>query len=900
MPKINVSIIYLIKLQVLYTILYFGINSSYSQEVLLKGVVKDKTQPLYNVNILAKPKTKNTNLSFAITNDKGEYRLALQKNKSYTVTVSFLGYNSYTFEVTLIKDDVRNITLSEATEELDEVIIIEEIPMIVKKDTIIYDVKAFTTGREYKLKNILNKLPGIEVEKNGEVTVNGKKVTKMLVEGSAFFGGNSKLAVENIPANAVDNVEVLDHYSEIGFLKNFTDNDEMAMNIKLKEDKNNFAFGDINGGLGEDTRYESHAGLFYYSPKTNMNFIGDLNDTGEKSFTLNDYINFEGGASKLTQKDGSSRKNSIQEYANLINNQPALESRNRFAGLNVSSDINAKLSVSGYGIYSNVDNTYRREITNEYFFEDFSYNEEVTSDHEEDNILGIGKLSIEYSPNFKEEIFGDIQVKIIDNQSLEERFTEINTLLTDFIAETENKGLEINQDFEWHKKINARHTISLVVNNVFGTTKPKQNWNTNRPILRSLIPLSQEERFNLGQSIDLMHHTFDIVAKHYWVLNSKNHLYTTFGNNFLNQEYETKDFQILSDNTINSFDDFGFGNDLNFLINDTYFGLHYKFKIKDLTVKTGGYLHYYNWKSKQEDVFSNQEFVFLPDIDVKLEISPSENLKFKYRFLNNFTDAPEYANKFLLFDYNKVVRGNEELEYEQYQNGSLRYSKFAMYNGLIINAKIDYKRRTRFIRNQVQIEEIDQFLTPILQNTPETIVSGVGNLRKKIKKFNFKLNTRLQYTTFQKNINNRNSEDERIDINVGSSVETRFKKWPNFELGYSMNFNKYNSVGVSTDFMTNEPYGNIQYAFLNNFTFTFDYKYTRFKNLETDITTTFDIANVSLLYKKNNSPFGFEISTSNLFNAEFRQNNSWSDFLISDTRDFIIPRILMLTLHYKI
>lgn len=884
----------------LVIILCISSTAFYGQEISLSGVVKDSVQPLSNVNIIAKPLSKDINLSFSITNEKGEYKLPLQKDQEYTIVVSYLGYDSHTFEWKATQDAEKDIVLNRATEQLDEVIIIEEIPMLIKKDTIIYDVKAFTDGKEHKLKNILKKLPGVEVEKNGEVTVNGKKVTKMMVEGGTFFGGGSKLAVENIPANAVDNVEVLDNYSEVGFLKNFVDSDEMAMNITLKEDKKNFAFGDITSAAGEDKHYESHAALFYYSPKTNMNFIGDLNNTGKKSFTLNDYMNFEGGRNRLMEKDGTSRSNSVQNYTNLINNQPVFKSKNKFSALHISSNVNTDLTVSGYGIYADNHTIRKREVVNDYFFENSSYREDVLSDQEDDNILGIVKLSADYSPNFKEKVFADLQVKIINNKSLEKRFTSIDNVLTDFGNENEVKGLELHQDFEWHKKLNSKHTTSLVISNAFSNTTPKEFWNTNRPVFETLIPLIQEERFNLKQHIDFTNHTLDIVGKHYWVLTSNSHLYTSMGNKYSNQEYTTKDFQVLEDNTINDFENSGFNNDLDFRLNDVYLGTHFKFKTGVLTVKAGGHLHYYDWKSRQEEVISNNKFVFLPDVTAKLELRPSENLTFTYRVLSNFTDAPNYANRFRLLDYNRIIRGNSILENEIYQNGSIRYSKFAMYNGLILNGIIDYKRKNSFIRNQIQVVGIDQFLMPVLQETPETILSGIFNLRKKIKKINLKLNARMQYATFQKIINTIHNEDERIDINLTGSITTRFKKWPNIELGYRTKFSMYNSDTGETNFVTNEPFGNIEYTFLRNFTFTFDYRLTEFKNKNTDASTTFDMSNISVFYKKENSPFGFEISGSNVFDTQIKQNSTFSDFLVSDTKDFIIPRIFMFTIHYKL
>src|SRR5690606_31068818 len=251
--------------------LFLGIHLSCFSQTVLKGRVTDSLQkPLPYTNVIAKPQDSLKKLQFSITNEKGEYKLELEEIP-YTVTASYMGYKPYSFKVLPVKSVVKDIVLKENAEELEEVVI--ELPVVVKKDTIIYTVEKLLTGEERKLKDVLKKLPGVEVGKDGSVTVQGKKVTTMLVENRKFFGGGSKLAVENIPADAINQVEVIDNYNEVAFLKNLVDSEEMAMNIKLKEDKKKFVFGDIEAGKGDQNFYRAQSNLFYYSPKTSLNAI---------------------------------------------------------------------------------------------------------------------------------------------------------------------------------------------------------------------------------------------------------------------------------------------------------------------------------------------------------------------------------------------------------------------------------------------------------------------------------------------------------------------------------------------------------------------------------------------------------------------------------------------------
>ena len=105
--------------------------------------------------------------------------------------------------MTITKSETKNYTLFERTESLEEVVIEQEMAVVVKEDTIRYKVDQFKTGDERKLRDILKKLPGVEVDREGNVKVNGKEVKKLMIEGQEFFTGDPKLGVNNIPADAI-------------------------------------------------------------------------------------------------------------------------------------------------------------------------------------------------------------------------------------------------------------------------------------------------------------------------------------------------------------------------------------------------------------------------------------------------------------------------------------------------------------------------------------------------------------------------------------------------------------------------------------------------------------------------------------------------------------------------
>jgi len=346
-------------------ILLFLLFSTLSFSQTLTGVVSDDTNnALESANVIAKPLQDKAQLKFAIADNKGRYRLELDKEVKYEITVSYIGFVE---EVLIIEPNSSIVThdfkLKPTGEQLKEIVIKHEYqPIIIKKDTMTFDVKSFANGNERKMKEVLEKLPGVEVDKKGNVTVQGKLVTEMLVEGKSFFGGGSKLAVENIPADALNKIEVIDHFNEVGFMKEVSDSEDLAINIKLKKDKKKFVFGDIEAGVGNDKYNLAHAALFYYAPKTNLSFIGDANNIGKSTFTFDDMLRFGGGMSSFL----SGRKSFTNLFSFTNDNHDVEQNKSQFIALNFSYDMSSKFSVSGFGILSKVFTATRTETNIDY------------------------------------------------------------------------------------------------------------------------------------------------------------------------------------------------------------------------------------------------------------------------------------------------------------------------------------------------------------------------------------------------------------------------------------------------------------------------------------------------------------------------------------------------------
>jgi hypothetical protein len=889
-------------LSILLSFSLFIISLSAFSQKTITGVVSDSlNQPLESANLIAKPLQEKAGIKFAMADNKGRFRLELDNEVKYEIVVSYIGY---TEEVLIVEPNStitsHNFKLKATGENLKEIIIKHEFkPIVIKKDTMTFDVKSFANGNERKMKEILEKLPGVEVDKNGGVTVQGKKVTKMLVEGKSFFGGGTKLAVENIPADALDKIEVIDNFNQVGFMKEVSDSEDLAMNVKLKEDKKKFVFGDVEAGAeaGADDNgfYLAHAALFYYSPKTNVSFIGDSNYIGRSTFTWQDLMRFDGGTSSFL----SGRKSLSDLYSFTNDNTDVVRNKSHFGAFNFSHTISPKLEVSGFAIFSKVIMNQKLDNNIEYLQNESLTFENRTQESENQTFLGIGNFKFDYSPNKKEKWYYNAQFQSSNNDGISVLKSDTNLNSSTFETLQNADNTSIKQYVEWHKSINSNHTTTFVINQAYEKSTPENTWFTDQPFLAGLIPLQDDSNYTINQIIKTKNNSIDALFKHYWIINNFNHLYTNIGNNYGTSDFQTSEKQLLTNGTINDFASAGFGNDVNYRLNDAYIGLEYKFKIGIWTNKPGLYFHWYDLKTQQLDAnYQMTKTLFQPQWTSELEFNKSESLEFNYKLENDFPDVNQLASRYTLQSYNSVFRGNALLRNERFHNASLRYRKMNMYRGITWFAIANLNKKVKTIRNEILLSGINQFSSPIITDNPETNWRIYSSVDKRIYGFKIGITTNFSWFNYTQTLNGIDTKNDRNSQNVGLTLRTANKKWPDLEVGYKKGFSQFSGI-TESKYKTDAFNANGSIEFLKSFVYKFSYE--NLKNTDNQNQSNFyEVANMSLRYQKRNNPFGFELSATNIFDNRVKNNFSFSDYSISNSSRFVMPRVILFSVSYKL
>jgi hypothetical protein len=774
--------------------------------------------------------------------------------------------------------------------------------VIVKEDTITYRTDQFKTGEERKLRDILKKLPGIEVDREGNVKVNGKPVTKFMVDGKEFFTGDEKLGVNNIPADAVDEVEALDNYSEVSFLKGLEDSDRMALNIKLKEGKKKFAFGDVEVGGGHEDRYIIYPTLFYYSLKTAVNFIGDFNNIGKKSFSVQDYISFEGGYAQAINDPSGFFSLYRDDFAQFLGNTDFVFSKNDFGAGSISQELFKNTTFDAYSIINKGKVQTRSNTQNRYVASNVSDEErEVTS--EETTIFSINKLKFSYDNFDDTDIKYNLLIKTSDAEG-DNRTSSTTENTNQFINTTQMpNSTSFIQEVSANKQFSYKQTTSLNAKYQIKDQSNTIDWIFNQPVFSGVIPFIDEgDDFNLLQNTKEQSQLLRLNLKHYWVLNNFNHIYPIAGMTYFNSDYDNTDNQVLNDGNFNPFESAGFDNAIDYRLLDAYAGFQYKFKIGKLIGKPGLVMHNYRWKVDQfsETIADDQKTVLLPVVDLEYKKNSGERISLKYNLISNFGNAQQYANRLRLLSFNSLTCGSADLENQLYHQLRLRYFKFNMFKGVTMNTSFSYRKIEQSIRSRTEIEGIDQVNTLFYNDLPENSYTLNFMYSKRLGKWKLSLNTMASLRDYIRILNEVETDFNSQNINYDLRAETRFKEWPNFEFGFSQTFNNLNSDNFDNEFMQIQPYVFVEYDFLKDFLFKFDYRYNYFENRAQNTFNRFEIGSTFLEYWKEGSAWSFQLGIDNLFDVQFKQQNSVNNFLASDRSIFIQPRTVALSVTYKL
>lgn len=263
-------------------------------------IIDGKTnQPIEYVGIILSDKTDSTKKVGVVTNKAGEFSFNAVANGDYKIRISALGYNSITKEINLNGKTVNigTLKLKEDAIALKDVAVNGRYATAsVKKDTVEFNADAYKTRPNAAVEDLLKKLPGVTVDKDGSILVQGQKVTRLTVDGKDFFGTDPKTATKNLPADAIAKVQLIDSKTQEAKATGIDDGQrEKVLNLTIKEDKKKGWFGNANLAGGTTDKYGSYLSANHFNKNLQFAVLGMSNNTNDASFGYDDLSSFSGG-----------------------------------------------------------------------------------------------------------------------------------------------------------------------------------------------------------------------------------------------------------------------------------------------------------------------------------------------------------------------------------------------------------------------------------------------------------------------------------------------------------------------------------------------------------------------------------------------------------------------------
>ncbi len=365
--------------------LYIAVTSVAASSRSVKGVVRDAqtNSSITYANVMAYTLPDSLLLGFTVTDDAGMFSLDATAQDRLLLKVTCLGYKATEVEISSTSDSI-SITMQPDAKMLKNVEVRGRISGIkVRGDTIDYHFRHYTDGSEKVLKDILKKLPGMDVDGKGRVTANGEAVKKILVNGQDFFGDHDEQIANNLPSYYVDKIQLRKNYSEYSFVEGFKTHKATALNVDI----DSLHRGNVTGNAellgGYRDKYRGAVNLFSFGDKLMWGANAKAFNTGEEMMTLEDYIKLLGGVKDYAQAFGGADKmidNGLSPVSYISNSINTYQRTNGVASANVAWNPNEHVKVNAYYLFNHEQSKGKYDINRTYLGRDETETMRQTTD----------------------------------------------------------------------------------------------------------------------------------------------------------------------------------------------------------------------------------------------------------------------------------------------------------------------------------------------------------------------------------------------------------------------------------------------------------------------------------------------------------------------------------------
>ncbi|MGB6083592.1 carboxypeptidase regulatory-like domain-containing protein [Moheibacter sp.] len=881
----------------LFTLAIFIFQLSSAQETCkLRGEIRDSIGlPVFDASVSAF-NSKNEGVAFTFTDTEGGFVLELPCGETYDVEAEHIDFESYAQNINMDRSKSVNFRMKRAAISLQEAVIRAKQPITVKGDTIEYDADSFRTAADENLEDLLKKLPGLQVE-NGKVYYEGKEITTIKVGNREVLGGNTKLLTKNLPADAIDKIQLNKKFKANPFANSLSDDEEAMLNIELKEDKKSLIFG--NATLGGDAHEHSdvQTKMFYFSPKTDGTFIADYNTFGKEVFTYEDYFAFLGGMSELMEEGSSFSLRQEQNRISLGTAQDAADMNAFLSALHFGYEPSKKLYTNGFVLFNNHNLNFRS--TQERIGAGMNYRDEQMNDQ---HLLStLGRLRLDYTPDSKSQIKYRVNFNYLENEDEQFADTHLNEISTGSRNNLNEKtSFSLRQNLSYIRKVGRDHNVGVYVRHQISNDQPDLYINSD------MIPLiiDSVNFFNLRQNKEMNTQNLQVYGIYNHLLTNTSNLRLKAGSNFSWQKLESN---IYENNSLVNREFFQSDSDFNFT--ELYADLTYTKKFGPLKIDVGAGVH--NFREKTNLIVGQQELNFtkiLPHLNAELNLRNTHNFNLSYLQEYKLPNLTDLSNGYDVQNYFSVFKGFLGLRESLYHTATLRYGYFNSFNFLNFYIGATYNRSIDNIQNTSNLGAFPQINSLI--NNPEddqTLSVYFGGSKRFSRIYSLFANGNISYSDYFTRINLLDQNNDLISNLVNNSTliqnytltnKFKIKKKVELDLGLNYMHSDFKSL-TENDFTTWRPFGRFAWSISDKFLFQSDYSY-RIQYQNDDLINENQSLNASLRFHLAKSTY-LTLIGGNLLGNETIVTSSFdavNNQTIINTKE-VLGRYFLVQLRYK-
>ena len=898
----------------LSALMMLSFSSIAQDKISVRAAVKNADgNSLSNASVLLYYKGEKDTLK-TVTNDKGIFSFKNVLPKKIGIIVSYVGYknfiNSYDYSKATGEQVIFDVVMNPG-DNLLQAVTLESNKVQIKEDTVSYVVDSTMYRKNDNVEEVLKKLPGVQVDKEGTVTAQGKQVTKVKVNGKEFFGGDVTTATREINADMVDKIQIIDDYGDQSAFTGVKDGDpSKTLNIQLKKDKNKGYFGNVTAGAGTESRYVASLSVNKFNNNEQISLIGNLNNTNANSFNFGSM-----GGAVGNMIGGVVRSLGIGKGTGTI---PGFSSdgvsTTKSIGLNYRNDFGSKVSVYGSYSFARKFTTTLKNISQQNIFQNSSNTNIQNSNDYAINDNHRFSFNVEY----KIDSFNYLKFtpSVSYNSSTVDDYADF--LFLDSAGVKNNDGTteqhskssspNLNANLLYNHRFHKRGR-SLSINATAG--KSSSDGDNDYDNLNTIyFPNNTSVDINQYQHItqDNTNHNYGINGSYIEPLTKKRSLEFNYAYNrkFTGNDKETFNVDPLNgtktyvESQSNIYENIYTTNKfgVNFRTNEKKYNYTVGMAVQPATIESNSTTGKYS--------YTQHLLNYYPVIRFAYNFSRSRSFNINY---NGNTSQPSYTQLQPVADSSNlqyVTVGNPNLKPEFTNTLSMRYNNFDFISGNVFFGNISFSFTKDKIVNNTLDKGFGRQEIHYLNSDGYYTAFAFYNFSKPIqnRKYVFNYGGNITYNNNVSYVDDVKNKGRNWVLGQRVGTDIKIKKWleTTVTANYSFNSSKYSqSKDLNSDASAWTLSNSSRLFFPHNWKFSYDIDKSINTGYASNVNSDPLIINATLekaLFKKQNA--SIKLQAFDLLNENTSVNRSVTGSAITDTRTNRLGRYVLLSFVFRL